>query len=1100
VPTKRSDLPVIKEGGVMVTKALTQKARRREAFVEGVKAEVANSQFGNTKANNTRARVMNSMSRYKMIHKDNLYAIVMPAGHGKTQMAEKFGFIDVDLMVGEDTHDKLVDIREKALRSGNWSDHNALWYSRLRLSVNMLDLSRPVVILLQHEECALEIGAQPLGTFILDESTFSHNISRRDKIGREFSIANYHSAKNSVVNPVTYCFGNVELRQRVFDILHKYNIPTPAPWMGSVPFDSPYYHSAVPEHIKEGRACVDANEFYRLVETGWVPKECLDYQAKIVTGLKSAYGYGYTMNDWATLVGEASDHINKRVMVDLSGDLLELYPPRIMKELHRANVTLRRLDKVFRITKEPVSVSILSRHVGEPHIFVTSLLSHFNWNIREGRLRDMMLKWYFVSYKAWPKVMKDLHGMVRTSSYFMNTKLKEEERQSLMYMDLLVGREDYEIDIRDAVDVRLGNSFFSDHQAIDDKTGFWSSEEYDNVFDLALKQSFSRIQEKPRPVNIKSFWDFYMRRKSWLTAGSLVYNKINKEKLDYTSEILDTTGRVVERLQRRHTKASFFEVNEIIDAIGELGEDELNNTKLMKKYETGGKHRILLPGSLVHYLIVSYVLFFFEKQEQVGSVRVNAPYDEHIAYTDTKMTNGLHHLLYDWKDFNEDHSVADMAKVTAYIFAVMETPKDMRPFVEAIINSLHQMTIIDKEGNLHKLFKGLFSGWRDTSNTNSILNNVYVEIGRICYKRIYQEDPIVYKDHGGDDLDAAFRDAKSAVRFFYVMERIGFPANIVKQMVDTKSEFFRVTITNEGVYASPTRALASFIAGDWENSRPIPVKERIAGLMDQIAQLERRGMSKEFSRGATIMVVAHWCRIKSGESWVDLPPEVIHGELADGGLGIPDGDGEIWKLSKPVPKLATIEGSKKPVGNKASLDYIAVMSKRLRSMGLALIDQELAVTRLAVSVFDYGILPETETLRPLLDYDGKCVSTRPAVEAKWDEAIFYAFLNCDDKLLDQNKYSTVAMFADNLDNIESVSGKMSRRELISILSGGQVVEEALDFQGDIAYRRICPAYLANRATRLCRELINSGRYTREEGEEAFKIICYMCSQVYNTWV
>lgn len=56
-------------------------------------------------------------------------------------------------------------------------------------------------------------------------------------------------------------------------------------------------------------------------------------------------------------------------------------------EKNRANLTLKRLESTFKISEYNDIVDILKHHVGERHVFVTSLISHYcgvsiNWSIR----------------------------------------------------------------------------------------------------------------------------------------------------------------------------------------------------------------------------------------------------------------------------------------------------------------------------------------------------------------------------------------------------------------------------------------------------------------------------------------------------------------------------------------------------------------------------------------------------------------------------------------------------------------------------------------------------------------------------------------------
>nr|UPO24956.1 putative RNA-dependent RNA polymerase [Diaporthe pseudophoenicicola chrysovirus 1] len=1052
--------------------------------------------WNNNKMNNYKSQIRESMARYTAIRRKNLFSLVLPAGSGKTHLAEKYGWVDVDELIPDELHNQFIPIREEAERNGKWAEHNSVWYRALNKSLDLMDLSAPVVILMHHEEAALEVGAEIVGAARLSKQAHAANIRHRKGLSKLISLANYDSVRNTETVKLHELESNVELESKVIDLLVLAGIPVAVPWFNGKIRSTPGFGPSVPDWVKMGETRPDVKTLLTLYADGQLPKCVLDFHMPIISGLPSAFGFGYTMFHWSKLIGSVSHSINTPQDVDVNGDLLEQFPAREMKEIHRANLTLRRIIKAFRLSNHPDFKTILSHHKGEPHIFVTSIVARWFWGLADSTVGDLIWPWMMIKFEQWPKLMKELHTMIRTSEFFMNTVITESERQTLMYMDLLVGRENYELDISDALAPRLSENVGSQYVSYDVNLMEWSSQEYDKVFDMCLERSMARILQRPVYVKVNGFMEFYRNRKNWLTGGSLVYNNIDKDKLDYTTQLLDVTNRVVETLTKRHTKSSFFEVHDIYEVVKTLEEDT-NISKMMKKWETGGKHRLLLPGHLVHYWDISYVLYFFDRQEQVGSVRINAPPDEHASFLESKMLEGISHLLYDWADFNEEHSQVDMAKIFKILEDVIFGPRDFSLFVRAAINSLSHMKIEDEDGNKHSVQKGLYSGWRNTSWTNGIANEVYISVARENFKRLYGYDPMLASDGGGDDVDMSFCNEIDPIRFMHVLNKIGFHANMAKQMIGFKSEFFRVTVSGGVAYASSTRALASFIAGDWENMRHIPIMERIGGLMDQISQLNRRGMPDQFCEGARLAVVAHWCRVKDGTSWIDLPPEVIHGIRDQGGMGIPDADGDMWILSKDVPRLDSKEGRRKAPGSLASTDYLSAVAEKLLDRKLMFKDSKRAASKMAEGVFDFPMLEEIESLRPLLNYDGRVVQYVNAIEPKVDPVLFEVFLDTPDPIEESRKYNNVALYAEMAEDIINIDGRpISKYELVRVMSDGEVTLEALEFSVNINYRRICPEFLANRAYRIIREEVNESRYTPEEGEEAFEIICWMCREAF----
>lgn len=64
------------------------------------------------------------------------------------------------------------------------------------------------------------------------------------------------------------------------------------------------------------------------------------------------------------------------------------------------------------------------------------------------------------------------------------------------------------------------------------------------------------------------------------------------------------------------------------------------------------KQRYFLPGSLIHYIIFSYILDFSERHKNIESVRSNGMDYDDVRMVDSILFVGVVHILYDWKYFN----------------------------------------------------------------------------------------------------------------------------------------------------------------------------------------------------------------------------------------------------------------------------------------------------------------------------------------------------------------------------------------------------------------------------------------------------------------
>ena len=78
--------------------------------------------------------LFNDASRFAI---DNLWALVMPGGHGKTWLSKEYGFMDVDDLVDGNEFYELCKLRYSLVESGEleWTSHNERWYESLRATL-----------------------------------------------------------------------------------------------------------------------------------------------------------------------------------------------------------------------------------------------------------------------------------------------------------------------------------------------------------------------------------------------------------------------------------------------------------------------------------------------------------------------------------------------------------------------------------------------------------------------------------------------------------------------------------------------------------------------------------------------------------------------------------------------------------------------------------------------------------------------------------------------------------------------------------------------------------------------------------------------------
>nr|UCU85912.1 RNA-dependent RNA polymerase [Alternaria solani chrysovirus 1] len=1038
-------------------------------------------------------RLEHSMSRFENTMIPNLFAIILPAGCGKTTISEKFGFVDVDKCVTVQEHEELFYMRKKILEGElRWVEHNEKWNSKVRGTLERLDYSRPVVLMCHSEEMAFELGAVPMAAIMLREDAWLRNISGRTELAKQFSRLNRMTVEEHTRKVKTYkARDNDVVEKLVIRICTAYGLPVACPNKYSME-PNPHYSLDCPDWVLKGDVDrLDINKLMNLVDREDVPKECADYFLKS-QNMPASFGHGHGIGDWAVWMAKVRANTNTRKKLDKGKDWMENYPYASEREKHRMNVSLKRMMEHTNLLQDDEIVEILEHHIGENNQFVTMVVSYWAGIGRHLPAAHILRELMKVRQGAWKDVMKEFHSLIRLNDHFMNTKISnEEERQGMMYLDSLLGKRVFMADEEKEISDRTGQT--DPHLSFDPVTRKWSHSQYRLDFRFALENLHIKVKEKPKYAGVDSFKEFYARREEWITKGSLVSNTIPKEYLEYTVKIMDEVGELVDTMRKRHNKRSLFECYDALQLMSDKFE-LFNVTKAVEKLnENGYKDRVLLPGGLLHYVVFAYVLKAAEAQEQLGSVRLNAPADDDMRYIDVKMHAGLSKLLYDWANYNAQHTSEDLSEVMHYLSEVVPAGNDYKPFCDLIADSMFNMVLKRRDGSLVKLEKGLYSGWRGTTWYNTTLNGVYMGIAKLCFMRIYKYDCALLADQGGDDVDQEFGQPEDTYRMLSILDRMGFEATKSKQMIGRNSEFFRVTVTQTGAYASAVRGLATFVSGNWEGTGSVNIKERVVSIVDMAWKLIRRGADATFIITMAELAITHWAKVKNDVDWMKIPEEVIHGSEECGGMGIPDKDGMVWTVEPKIPDPETKLEVEIP-GKLAAMDYIAVLDKELRTNNINIERWEAIATKMAEGAFD---VYQNADFTVLLDYKGSVVEKKPVVVPLWDEQAFRALMEFE------GASKTVAKQVARLERFEAVlpylrvdGREVAHRAILDALgiAGNTGV---LEFKGDVYYRRLVGEPLAKLITGFCKTGLFLGELEREHAEVLFKTLCYMGSKIFN---
>jgi hypothetical protein len=1040
--------------------------------------------------------VEQSMERYAKRRRDNLYAIVMPSGSGKTQMCDKYGFVDVDRCSVGSEHEVLNAMRIQCINGKkDWQEHNDYWLPIVTGTLDLLDFTEPVIIMVQSEMLALSIGALPLAGFCCSDDLFSQVYDQKmnkekNRSGAWLCALNREEFLNhsNIMMKTKRTFNSWdEMESLVLRTMNVNGLSVATPYKYTRAVRNPYYSENCPDWVLTGKGEVNYRQAMSLYDAGDIPKEAMDFFMRR-SEIPASFGFGVRMNEWVCLMAMVRFRTCDRKKFNTGSDMADVFPYTYGKMQSRSNITMQRLANGTDVLADEDVLDLVERHVGKPNNFVTGIVCYWEGIGKHLESAPLIKKMLGVSYYYWDDIFKEFHSLVRLSRFFMNTEIGEEERQQLMYIHLYLGKEDEPADWMQEIEDRTCDDPFPDHKSYDCELGTWTRSQYWVDFKKAIAGVYHRMGERGNS-DVSSFGDFYERRSAWLTKGSTVQSGLSPELKKYTMGLVDEVGELVGSITGRHNKKSLFEV---LDAIPQLdqGFELFNLTKMVTKLdECGHTKRALFPGSFLHYIVFTYVLMAAERQGQVGNVRMNAMPDDDIAYFEMKMERDVPRLLFDWVNYNAFHSLDEMALVIERLGDVVPAGDDYKDFCILIADAMYKMEFLDPDGGMHHFGKGLYSGWRGTTWTNTVLNAVYVWVASLSFERMYGHEPFRMIDGGGDDLDTMLSEHEDGYKMLLVMMKMNMKGKPIKQMIDTKSEFFRNTITIGGVYASANRALAMFINGKWEGSDSVPIEQRIGAILDQVGKMVRRGLDAKFGDTLAVLCLSHWCRIKEGEDWLSLPACVLHGRMEDNGLGIPDRDGNVWMLSDRIPRPKKKREVGDPPDTLASTDYLAVLCRELRQFSVDVINKREIEIKMAKASFDvYDEFDYSEVIK----FKAQVIGKQPAAEAKCDKLVYDTFVEYVGIREQDKELGKILRYQELLPYMMVNDKPLSVEKFMDIM-GVSLDPDVLLFKGNVYYRRLVAEPLAKLITDFCLEAVAHQGISLRVAEGWFEILCWMCA-------
>jgi hypothetical protein len=937
---------------------------------------------------------------------DNMYAIVIPSAGGKSELAQRLGIIDVDSCIGGTMQNKIFDLRGEELSRGdkaNWVYHNRMFYYWTSRTLRRLPKQAETQFVLVHTvEMAYGIGLRPILVARPEQRLHEATLrQRRYNNAQQLARANWRILGEQAVKelPIFEYQSFSELFTKVYSVVGRWReIPCPHRYgpVSDVPFFKGYSKD-VPEWIMQlnkptSKTALDA---IRIVESyykeGHIPDVCFAaWQQEYWASPSVEVAGSVSITEWIMLFADVDSELAQfgpkytseemtQMLQDAETDWFVVYPFEKGANERVSNMSVRSIVREFQseILEDSSIIDIMRFQAGSSHLQVCAILwyvlgvlgqDQFKW-LREAVLKSGLL--CLSSAEGGPKTPfvtqnKRAHELIRRTRTFGGVKLKTlEEYAVALYTNILRSRMPGKPDLAAEM---IGRTTVRDKKlAYDLETG-WSNETYMRYLKDALREYYAALGQRvmERGVRHKSFSEFWKSRYTWAKSGGI---GVHHEDKSLSSAIIEFFTNVTGGDRLMENKRTYFERDGLFERFVDFCERHIgfNRSKVVTKYESG-KLRLLLPGSIYHYVLFSFIMNLVDGLDTFGTTVGGKGSDDSIALLDRMLKAKLEKFMYDYEDFNAQHTIEEMQcwaeamweelaaasdSVDGLVFAMASsieafekseiilehndiTEEDMRKLI--VEQKATVVELSDEKGRSVNVERwremapgwtiviltesGLFSGWRITADMNNALRSAQSAVAERSkrelsigsqHKTASQGIATVDEIGTGDDAESHLDGIVSSMLHLAVKEKTGYVAQREKQMHSyNQGEFTRMTTDENGVFASICRLLGNFVAGNWISEAEATPEGRLTASYDVVSKLERAGLSEQTAVRLRKCLLRHWGRFKdTNDEWVSINPVIMHSSKSQNGMGVPDANGVMYTLTRSLEAKETLKDSHK---------------------------------------------------------------------------------------------------------------------------------------------------------------------------------------------
>ncbi|CAO1614475.1 unnamed protein product [Jaminaea pallidilutea] len=422
----------------------------------------------------------------------------------------------------------------------------------------------------------------------------------------------------------------------------------------------------------------------------------------------------------------------------------------------------------------------------------------------------------------------------------------------LLYVQTLWGRGGVEVDWTQ----EITNKAKAPEPILAFTGSVWSSGYATEIIGDTIFEVLSTARERLRLASFDSFMDDAYE---WLVSGSAAGLPSAFKGTDVRDRLLHEY-----KLYPRPTKRSVMEKIPRKMILEQLqGRPQIVAKLHQKLNETGGKARAIYGVTIWHYIFSNWLMAPFELAIDHQSIDINLRSDQFVALQARRAQGAARQECfssYDYPDFNSMHShhhmslVYDKAQQIAHASGTVvgwtreETDCLARGYQWLSDSVFTQVCFLKEAEDFIQTVGGLYSGNRDTTLINTLLNVAYARVVDISCRNMKLDPRVDWRLWHGDDIITQHGSYGAALAWNRVAAKANLKGQEEKLLTDRSyHEYLRVMGCADGkLRGSVTRAIASFVNGNWETEQIPGIHGKVAELETSLCTLGRRGLKAGF--------------------------------------------------------------------------------------------------------------------------------------------------------------------------------------------------------------------------------------------------------------